>query len=141
MAESRYSFNNSFSETVPGNHEDIQLAAWAILSNSHLCMNLASIAREVSVCTTNQNNVTLSRPLLTEYKTCRREVVPEAHSNSWYLEHSSTQLQKQWNHTRSCAAHYLTVKNCAVSSQAAKPSFETTLPHQSTGTTSQISSV
>jgi hypothetical protein len=50
VAESRKSFNFSSSERLPENHEDKQLAAWATLSNSHLRIILASIARDVSVC-------------------------------------------------------------------------------------------
>lgn len=55
IAESRYSFKSSCSEAVPENHEDIQLAARAILSNSHLSITFASIARDVSVCKRHKN--------------------------------------------------------------------------------------
>lgn len=75
IAESRYSVSSSWSESVPENHEDIQLAAWDILSNSHLCMNLASIASEVSVCKghENQNIATLAWSSKQKMKHVHRE--------------------------------------------------------------------
>lgn len=50
IVEFKYSLKILCSVSVPGNHKCMHLAACDTLSNSHLLMNLASIASDVSVC-------------------------------------------------------------------------------------------